>query len=192
MTDARESYRVNEDPDQVEQERARLHVLADVFDPRTREVLTEIGVGPGWRCLDVGSGAGTVAGWLAEQVGPTGTVLATDVDTRFLAEPTDVLQIQQHDIVEQRLPSAAFDLIHARGLLQHLAQRDAVLGSLVEALAPGGHLVVQDTDWIQFDAQEVPEPFASLSSTMRAASAQQHGYDGFWGRRMLPAFKGAG
>lgn len=190
--DGRASYRVNEDPVQVEQERARLHVLAEVFDPRTREVLTGIGVRAGWRCLDVGSGAGTVAYWLADQVGPTGSVVATDVDTRFLPEPTDVLEVRRHDVVEEPLEERGFDLVHARGVLQHLAQRDEVLDKLLDALASGGWLVVQDTDWIQFDAQEIPEPFAILSAVMRRGSEQQHGYDGFWGRRMLPALKARG
>jgi SAM-dependent methyltransferase len=190
--DERESYRINEDHDQIAQERARLHVLAEVFDPRTREVLAGIGVGDGWRCLDVGSGAGTVAAWLAGIVGDTGSVLATDVDTRFLPEPAGALAVRRHDIVEEPLPSTVFDLVHARGLLQHLAQREAVLDKLVDALAPGGWIVVQDTDWIQFDAQEIPEPFATLSSVMRQGSERQHGYDGFWGRRMLPALKARG
>jgi SAM-dependent methyltransferase len=190
--DERQSYRVNEDPDQVEQERARLHLLADVFDPRTREVLSGIGVAEGWRCLDVGSGAGTVASWLAGVVGRDGSVLATDVDTRFLPEWTDVLEVRRHDVVEEPLPADAFDLVHARGVLQHLAQRDEVLDKLVDALAPGGWLVIQDTDWIQFDAQEIPEPFATLSRVMREGSEQQHGHDPFWGRRMLPALKARG
>ena len=191
MTDERESYRINDDADQVAQERARLHVLASVFDGRTREVLTRLGIGQGWRCLDVGTGAGTVAAWMVEQVGEEGRVLATDVDTRFAVDPGPNLEVRQHDVVNEPL-DGDFDLIHARGLLQHLAQRDEVVAKLVAALAPGGWLVVQDTDWIQFDAQEIPEPFATLSAVLRGMSEQQHGWDGTWGRRLIPVLHSQG
>ncbi len=63
---------------------------------------------------------------------------------------------------------------------------------MVSATKPGGWVVVTDTDWIQFDAQAIPEPFATLSSTLRAHAVQQHGYDGDWGRRLIPAFQAAG
>jgi hypothetical protein len=52
--------------------------------------------------------------------------------------------------------------------------------------------VVTDTDWVQFDAQAIPEPFATLSTTLRNLSVQQHGYDGEWGRRLLAAFAARG
>ncbi len=73
-------------------------------------------------------------------------------------------------------------------LLQHLAQREAVLDAMIAAAKPGGWVVVSDVDWIQFDAQPVPEPFATLSRTLRELSASQHGYDGTWGRMLVAAF----
>jgi hypothetical protein len=41
----------------------RAAVLASVPDPATFSVLDSIGVAPGWRCLDAGAGAGSVARW---------------------------------------------------------------------------------------------------------------------------------
>ena len=38
----------------------------------------------GWRCLEVAAGTGSVAAWLADQVGPEGEVFATDVDLTHL------------------------------------------------------------------------------------------------------------
>ena len=37
----------------------------------------------GWRCLDVRAGSGSVATLLAHRVGPSGTVVAADIDLRF-------------------------------------------------------------------------------------------------------------
>ena len=51
-------------------EHARLRALEDAFDGASIRHLAERGVGAGWRCLEVGCGAGSVARWLAERVGP--------------------------------------------------------------------------------------------------------------------------
>lgn len=45
------------------------------------------------------------------------------------------------------LPAGAFNLVHARLLLEHLPQRDEVLRALVRALRLGGWLLVEDFDW---------------------------------------------
>jgi hypothetical protein len=48
------------------------------------DVLSRLGVGPGWRCAEVGAGAGSLAQWLAGQVGDTGQVVATALDPGHL------------------------------------------------------------------------------------------------------------
>ena len=121
--------------------------LSTVFDPGTFRVLTERGVRSGWHCLEVGVGSGTVAAWLGERVGPSGHVLATDIDSRFaddLRRPN--IEVRRHDITVDALAEAAFDLIHARLVLIHLPTRDAVLRRMGSALKPGGWLVIEDYD----------------------------------------------
>jgi SAM-dependent methyltransferase len=54
------------------------------------------------------------------------------------------LDVRQHDIVNDTLGQSAFDLIHARLVLEHLRERDEVLQKLVRALRPGGWLVIED------------------------------------------------
>src|SRR5881392_1383770 len=92
------SYRITEDPDQIRREHDRLHALARVVDPMTERTLEEIGVGRGWRCCDVGSGAGTVAAWMADRVGPAGTVVSLDVDTRFQPTSSEVIEVRTADV----------------------------------------------------------------------------------------------
>lgn len=183
-----ESYRINEDPDQVRLEHDRLRVLARVADARTRRALTDVGIAPGWNCCDLGSGAGTVAAWMADQVGSLGRVLSLDVDTRFQPPSAGVIEVREVDVTTDPIGADEFDLLHARALLQHLAEREAVLDAMIAAAKPGGWVVVSDVDWIQFDAQPVPEPFATLSRTLRELSTSQHGYDGTWGRMLVDAF----
>ena len=48
--------------------------------------------------------------------------------------------------VTPRSLGAPYDLVYARLVLFHLPERVAVLGRLWDAVAPGGHLVVQDYD----------------------------------------------
>lgn len=187
-----ESYRINQDADQIRQECARLLVLARLLDPTTQASLRRAGIARGARCCDLGSGAGTVAAWMAAEVGSSGRVVSIDVDTRFQAPSSGVLEVRKLDVTSQPIGTAEFDLIHARGVLQHLAQREAVLDAMIAALRPGGAVVVTDADWIQFDAQPVPEPFATLTRTLRELSRTQHGYSATWGRLLLQAFRERG
>jgi SAM-dependent methyltransferase len=129
-------------------ERERLSALEAVLDPKTVRHLESLGVGEGWRCLEVGAGGGSIAEWLCRRVGATGHVVATDTNTRFLsAIAAPNLEIRRHDVAADPLPEAAFDLVHARAVLEHLPERQAILGRLAAALRPGGWLVVEDADY---------------------------------------------
>src|SRR3974390_2892374 len=78
----------------------RFGALEKLFDAGTIQLLHERGVGAGWHCLEVGGGRGSIAAWLSERVGPTGRVIATDVNTRFLdtlQRPN--LEVRRHNIV---------------------------------------------------------------------------------------------
>jgi SAM-dependent methyltransferase len=183
-----DSYRINDEPDQVRREQARLRMLSRVADGRTRRALVDLGIAPGWHCCDVGSGAGAIAAWMAEQVGATGRVVSLDVDTRFQPPSSGVVEVRSVDVTSEPIGDREFDLVHARAVLQHLAQREAVLDAMIAATKPGGWIVVSDIDWIQYDAQPVPEPFATLSRVLRGLSSSRHGYDGTWGRMLVDAF----
>ena len=120
-------------------ERARLRLLERFHDPVTAAQLDEIGVGEGWHCLDVGAGGGSVTRMLAERVGSTGRVLAVDLDTSMLdALASDRVVVRRHDLMSDKLPEAAFDLVHARLLLMFLSPRVGALQRLVSAARPGG------------------------------------------------------
>src|SRR6266571_2706725 len=128
-----------------EQERARLAGLSAQFDPVTVRHLTAVGVAAGWHCLEVGAGAGSIAGWLAATAGSTGRVVATDLDTQFLDDlPRPPVEVVRHDITSDPVEHGAFDLVHARAVLEHLPSRGEVITRLLTALRPGGVLVLED------------------------------------------------
>jgi 2-polyprenyl-3-methyl-5-hydroxy-6-metoxy-1,4-benzoquinol methylase len=105
------------------------------------------GVKPGWRCLEVGAGGGSVADWMADRMKPTGMGVATDIDTRFLDSiQMSNAEIRRHDIATDTLPERTFDLVHARLVLSHVPARDTALARLAASLKHGGWLVIEDSD----------------------------------------------
>ena len=128
----------------------RFVALAALYDPLTAGHFDTIGVGAGWRCLEIGAGGGSIVRHLADRVGPSGRVLATDIEPRFLDPLADLdnVDVARHDAVVDPLPEAEFDLIHARLVLIHIPERLAVVRRLVAALRPGGWLLVEDADAI--------------------------------------------
>ena len=171
-------------------ERERLNSLSALYDPTTLELCVDLGLTAGWRCLDAGAGTGSVAMLLADAVGTTGSVLAVDTDVRFLAPlANDNLQVAQLDLTVDALPHEAFDLVHARLLLEHLPDRDAVLASLVRAVRPGGWLLVEDLDWATAAVIDPPSPVHSVVADACMTLFAGGGYDPYFGRRLPRALE---
>jgi ubiquinone/menaquinone biosynthesis C-methylase UbiE len=129
-------------------ERGRLALLEQRFDAGTIRRLGDLGVTSGWRCLEVGAGSGSIARWLSERVGSAGSVVAADIDTRFLTGLPDNVDVRELDIRELQL-EPQFDLAHCRALLMHLPDPADALTRIVAALRPGGVLLAEegDSDW---------------------------------------------
>ena len=127
--------------------RQRLENLELCLDPITTRSLDAIGVEPGWRCLEVGGGGGSVTRMLCDRVGPAGRVTAIDLDTRFLEElARDNLQVERRNVLTDGLPGDAYDLVHARLLLMHLPTREKFLEEMAAVLRPGGWLLIEEMD----------------------------------------------
>ena len=168
-----------------ELERARLALLEDFCDPHTARQLDAIGVAEGWRCLDVGAGAGSATRLLAERVGATGSVLAVDLDTRLLGPlESERVQVRRHDLLGEPLPQAGFDLVHARNLLMHLPGRLDALRRLLAAVRPGGWLALCEPD---FNAMSVSPPSAEWRRawTLFCDAAVAGGWDPGYGSRLM-------
>jgi SAM-dependent methyltransferase len=165
------------------QARERLSKLETCLDPATIRRMSALGVAEGWNCLDVGAGGGSITAWLCEQVGPTGRVVATDVDTRFLdALSSANLEVLRHDVTEDELPANTFDLVHTRWVLMHLPARQRALERLVSTIKPGGWLLVEEADTFPVSALE-PGAYGQIWSAFMRAIAP-HGTHGDWAREL--------
>ena len=144
-------YALERTPEEYE----RLRVQARTWEAATGRLLDQVGLAPGARCLDAGCGPGETMRVMAQRVGPGGRVLGLDSDASVGAAALAMLHgsghrqcdFHAHDLAAgEAIPGAPFDLVYARLLLFHLPERVAVLARLWDAVAPGGHLVVQDYD----------------------------------------------
>jgi SAM-dependent methyltransferase len=150
--------------------------LATLFDEGTFRHLDALGVGPGWRCWEVDAGGPSVPAWLAERVGTTGRVLATDID-----DP----------------PVESVDLVHARLVLEHVRDRAEAVRRMVRAVRPGGWVVIEDFD-VDFQASSMPDASSDhhyLSNRIRAGFLTllgERGIDFELGRKLPRLLRDAG
>jgi hypothetical protein len=123
----------------------RFGALSATFDGWTHRRIEALGITDGWACWEVGAGGPAVPSWLASQVGPSGRVVATDIDVSWM--PADaVFEVVEADVATDPAPAGRFQLVHARLVLTHIPRRDEALRRMAGALAPGGWLVIEDFD----------------------------------------------
>lgn len=79
-----------------------------------------------------------------ETVGSAGHVLATDMTDDCFSATSGNISFRHHDVAHDTLPERGFDLVHARFLLEHLAEPRRAIRQLVNALRPGGVLMLED------------------------------------------------
>ncbi|MDH6580590.1 class I SAM-dependent methyltransferase [Kitasatospora sp. MAP5-34] len=166
----------------------RLQALERMADAWSQRVFAERGLRKDWRCLELGAGAGSIARWLSAQC-PDGKVVALDIDVRFLdAGWAQNLDVVQGDLRDVEFPPASFDLIHARALMMHLSNPEAVIAKAARWLAPGGWLVLEDPVNFATDSSPHSAWRRIMSALEDALSAQ--GSDLTWARRRQPTIMG--
>lgn len=181
MTTA-DSYAASALSHETPSELTRLRRLEAMWDPASIAALDRVAVPSDGQVLELGAGAGSIARRLAREV-PDGRVVATDTDTAFL--PTDVRNLQplRHDVRRDDFPDAAFDLIHARALFEHLPDAEAALARVTRWLKPGGVLMVEEIDGSPGSTGPHPELRRTGHAIARALDLEV-GTDHGLGRRM--------
>jgi SAM-dependent methyltransferase len=135
-------------------EQQRLALMSTLLDPVELACIARLGVSPGWRCLELGCGNGSVARALAERVVPTGHVVASDIDLAYIAHlQAPCLEVRHIDILQDTIEEGSYDFVVARALLHHLtpvpkALAPKPLQRMVAALRPGGVLLSIEPDML--------------------------------------------
>jgi SAM-dependent methyltransferase len=117
--------------------------------PRLRH---ELALKPGMSVADVGAGGGKLTVALAAEVGPSGQVFSTDIDTQALerirarvaAAALQNVTVMQAHARDSGLPTNCCDAVVLRRVYHHLSDPMATNGDLRRALRPGGVLAIID------------------------------------------------
>ncbi len=140
-----------------------------------------------------------MAVWLAERVGESGQVVATDIDVTYLKRlDLPNLEVRQHNILDDPLDAlgpGSFDLVCSRLLLFWLAgKQEAAIRRMVEYLRPGGWLVDEDGDWGTVAPVDPSHPYyARYQRTWQGGEWwASRGYDPTFGRKLPVLFERCG
>lgn len=120
--------------------------------------LRATGIAAGDRILDLGCGLGQLTRAMAAAAGEGGWALGIDFSSAQVAEAKRLareaneesrIELRQGDAAAPPLREeewGAFDVAHARFLLEHVSDPLAVVRSMVRAVRPGGRIVLEDED----------------------------------------------
>jgi demethylmenaquinone methyltransferase/2-methoxy-6-polyprenyl-1,4-benzoquinol methylase len=116
-----------------------------------RFALSQTGLRPGQRALDVASGTGDLAAGLARQVGSTGMAVLTDINWEMLSRGRDRLLDKGiagnvafviANAEQLPFPDRSFDCVTIAFGLRNVTDKAAALRSMRRVLRPGGRLLV--------------------------------------------------
>lgn len=151
-----------------------------------RTLLDEVGVAAGETILEVGSGSGAVARWLASQTGRRNPIVGIDINRYLLREATilaandglgGLVQFREGSAEVIPFGDATFDVAISITVIEE-ADADRMLAEMVRVTKPGGRVAVI--------ARSLDLPFvmnvaldAALKSTVEApgavGAAESHG-----------------
>jgi predicted methyltransferase len=124
--------------------------VAPSFATETAHIATALQLAAGMTVADVGAGEGKYSAFLADQVGASGRVYATEIDqpkvdaiSRTVAGKTNVtVLLGKPDSTE--LPDQCCDRILLRRVFHHMHHPEPMLKSLLNSLKPGGMIAIID------------------------------------------------
>jgi SAM-dependent methyltransferase len=131
-----------------------IYSTADVVAQR-RAVLAVLDPQPGERVLDLGCGPGFLVSEIAEAVGAGGLVHGIDASPSMLelaagrtrAPGAARVELSRQDVTALTLPDASVDAAVSTQVYEYVEDMPAALAEARRVLAPGGRLLVLDTDW---------------------------------------------
>jgi SAM-dependent methyltransferase len=174
----------------------RLEVQSQFLEGPTRLLLAQAGIKRGMRVLDLGSGLGHVSRAVGDLVGPQGEVVGIDADPRMVAaarcRTTEThIRFLEGDVVTWADDNEPFDAVVGRLILFHLADPAAAVRHHLEAVGPGGRVVVLDYD-IGTARADPAEPLTARLADLVLTAFRKVGADPTIGSRLQGILLDAG
>ena len=180
------------------EEQARLSSMNDLIN---RSSLRELALREGERVLDVGAGLCQLTRAMARAT--RRPVVGLERSAEQIAEArrqaqaageAGLLDLRQGEATALPLAAGergAFDVAHARFLLEHVRTPDSVVAAMARAVRPGGRVVIADDDHDQLRLWPEPAYFETVWRAY-ARSYDRNGCDPIVGRRLVQLLAGAG
>jgi len=152
----------------------RLRLLAEVFEPATREFLADVRFGLPLRIADLGCGPGYTTQLLGDLFREA-TVRGLDSSASHLsraqqaASPRVAFEVAD---VTQPLPGGPYDLIYCRYLLTHIARFQEAVENWGQALTPGGQIAIEENESIATSVPVVRQ-YLDIVAAMLADAGQK-------------------
>ncbi|MCB0533995.1 MAG: methyltransferase domain-containing protein [Lewinellaceae bacterium] len=176
----------------------RLEVLSRTVGPSTNAFLNANQDALLGSCLDLGCGLGTVSLNIAQRVQGRGEVLGLDKEALNVAYATDMAAAQQienvsfvcKDVFEFNEISSC-NLVYARFLCSHMNNPEKLLRHVFRNIAPGGRVLIEDTDFSGHFCYPACAGFESYVQLYQRL-LHQRGADANIGQRLPQLLKEAG
>ena len=183
----------------TDRETRRLELQGALFNGWTRQLFERVGIGPGMKVLDVGSGSGAVARIAAELVGERGSVVSIDVNPVILetarAQATAVgvrnVSFIAGDIREIALPDD-FDAVVGRYILMYVGNPEETLRVAASHVRPGGIVAFEERDWTLLPRAVPPSPLLERGQRWWFELVRRAGVEREMGFKLRGAFLEAG
>jgi ubiquinone/menaquinone biosynthesis C-methylase UbiE len=135
----------------------------DEFASDAARLVTALKLHGGQTVADIGAGRGQLTVALAREVGPSGRVYATELDSdrlRDIRKATDSAGLRNVSVIEAHatrtnLPERCCDALVLRRVYHHFSNPHLMNASMWQSLKPGGLLAVID---FAPDSAESPDP----------------------------------
>ena len=166
------------------EEQERLVRQAEELAADSSRLFDEIGVGEGWRAVEVGCGPLGCLELLSKRVGPRGHVVGIERSdeeverARAIARERGLVNVEVRccDARETGLAPGSFDLATARLVLVNVPRPEEIVREMVRLVRPGGVVALHEAD---SSGNRLDPPLAAFSRLleMLARYAAQNGID---------------
>ena len=170
----------------------RQHILAEILNPPTQQVLARLPKIPDARILDLGCGQGNTTRCLAETLKPavcTGLEYDANLVEYAKTQPENPpsVRFQQGDATQLPFADESFDVVFCRYLLIHMSEPTRVIREMMRVVKPGGYAIAFEPDFAIEFSHPACDALGSINKVWQKVFQNPTA-----GRELVHYFRGAG